>query len=564
MGKVSRPFVVILATVVIAVASLAGTSFADSSASKTAKKKAAIATLAVENPNVSVKKKGSDTFVPATNGQKLRQGDTVQTDATGRATVNYTDSAYTRLDVSTTFTIEKLTQDKGARQIKGSLDTGRTWNRTEALTESGSFEQSGAGATAAVVGTAFSMECKLLPNPDPSALPEKECSFLGVFHQIILKSDGTSEVRDVPENGLCTSTQPTETSAGDLCDAVHELTPDEMAAITWIQENLLRDLTEHNFGPGPILTSFNVVVENGQIVAVTQNPPPTPLPITSASSSSSSSSSSSTTTTTTTTTTTVPPPSINSPKVNISGGGSNANPTPYTVPSGNQDGLVTEDETTVADDNLITFTINVTGPAGHTLKVKFTQLAGGTYGAIQWKDDSNVWHAVLQTDVDNETLFPDSTEFRFLPEQYEPVSDCQTATTAVPENFASCYANYPATVTNNLDGTVSWSTAFKVVAVDETSGKTSDEASIPITIVDDICTEIPNRVACDLITTTTEDGGGGGGFALATVTTDEPQTSATTAATEPPTSADTTPPTAADTAPPTSEDTTTTTSGSDG
>ena len=73
--------------------------------------------------------------------------------------MNYTDESFTRLDVDTEFTIVSLTDDQGNRQIKGSLDSGRTWNRTSALTESESFEQEGAGATAAVVGSASVIEC---------------------------------------------------------------------------------------------------------------------------------------------------------------------------------------------------------------------------------------------------------------------------------------------------------------------------------------------------------------------------------------------------------------------
>jgi len=263
MLRIERSLAVLVVVLSLGlVASVAGTSFAESSASVAAKKTPAIATLAVERPNVTVKKKGSDTFVPATDGQTLRQGDTIQTDATGRATVNYTDDAYTRLDVNTTFTIEKLTEDQGARQIEGSLDTGRTWNRTEALTESGSFEQSGAGATAATTGTAFVVSCLDIPSPLPGVQPTSECTFLGVYHQLVLRSRN-GEVRDVPAFGECTSVN------ADLCDEVHTLTPDEMAAITWVQQNLLRDLTEFNFGPGPIQVSGVLVVEHGQVVSFT-------------------------------------------------------------------------------------------------------------------------------------------------------------------------------------------------------------------------------------------------------------------------------------------------------
>ena len=118
-----------------------------------------LATLKVTTANVEVKKDGTDKFVAAADGDELSQGDTVRTDATGTAEVDYSSDAYTRLDVNTTFKIKKLTNDQGSRQVQGSLEAGQTWNRTAAITESGSFEQEGAGANATVLGTAFSLAC---------------------------------------------------------------------------------------------------------------------------------------------------------------------------------------------------------------------------------------------------------------------------------------------------------------------------------------------------------------------------------------------------------------------
>ena len=146
MIRIARSFAVVLVVVSIGlVAALAGTSFAENSASHVAKKKAAIATLAVEKPNVSVKKKGSDTFVSATDGEKLHEGDTVQTDATGRATVNYTDSAYTRLDVNTTFTIEKLTEDQGRARSRAASTPVARGTAPRRSPRAGRFEESGTG-----------------------------------------------------------------------------------------------------------------------------------------------------------------------------------------------------------------------------------------------------------------------------------------------------------------------------------------------------------------------------------------------------------------------------------
>jgi hypothetical protein len=461
MVRIARSFAVVLVVVSVGlVASLPGTSFAESSASHLAKKKPAIATLAVEKPNVSVKQKGSDTFEPATDGQKLRQGDTVQTDATGRATVNYTDAAYTRLDVNTTFTIAKLTEEKGARQIEGSLDTGRTWNRTEALTESGSFEESGAGATAAVTGTAFSVECHLVPKTDASAAPEKVCSFLGVHHQIVLRSEN-GEVRDIPEFGECTSTQPTEKSPGDLCDTVHQLTPDEMAAIAWIQENLLRDLNEHGFGPGPISVTVQgtLQVQNGQFVSFT----PTSAPVT-------------TTTTTSTSSSPSTPPIIPPPPPVIDA----TNPVglaPYVYPCGAAVaacsaslpvGFTPSPEITAEDEQPVTFVVNVTDPSGLPMTVQFTDLpdngvicapmAGGESGAFPCTGTGAVYGTVvgyqaITSDAANPynttTQFAADTVFVFAPNDEPANPDSQTTLKVTNSAGQSATADVPVTVTED-------------------------------------------------------------------------------------------------------------------
>ncbi|HEY8218453.1 MAG TPA: hypothetical protein VIH82_15045 [Acidimicrobiia bacterium] len=224
-----------------------------------------LATLKIEKANVEVKKKGKRAFKAATEGQKLAEGDTVRTDATGLAEIDYTDDAYTRLDVNTTFTLTKLTEDQGARQIKGSLDSGQTWNRTEAVTESGSFEQSGAGATAAIVGTAFALQCD-----------GAHCTLISAEHTVVWQSDENGEVRFVPQNGLCTS------DGGALCSETRILTDDEMAAIPWIQTNLVKDLLLRGVGSGPFQISGVLVVENGQVVSFTPVSTPAAPPTTAA------------------------------------------------------------------------------------------------------------------------------------------------------------------------------------------------------------------------------------------------------------------------------------------
>src|SRR5262249_13069259 len=156
-------------------------------------------------------------------------GDTIRTDATGQAEIDYTEGSLTRLDVNTTFTIVSLTDDQGHRKVKGSLDSGRTWNRTTALTESESFETSGGGATAAVVGTGYSFECTT----------DGHCTLITVVDGVKYTSDD-GEVRLLQPLEQCDSTEvgPTNT---DLCANPTPVPPDVLAANQWIMQNLFFD-----------------------------------------------------------------------------------------------------------------------------------------------------------------------------------------------------------------------------------------------------------------------------------------------------------------------------------
>ncbi len=217
-----------------------------------------VATLKVERPAVEVKAKGADDFEPATDGQQLRAGDTVRTDATGRAEIDYSAGSYTRLDVNTTFKIVKLTENQGQRQVEGGLESGRTWNRAEDVTESGSFEQSGGGATAAVTGTAFAVECTSL----------SDCTYMAIV-------DVTDLTGKDGEKRTLTPLTECDSDDGALCDEVSDLTPEEIAANAWIQENLLRDLLERGFGPGPFVVGGTLVIQDG-VITFTENPTPPP------------------------------------------------------------------------------------------------------------------------------------------------------------------------------------------------------------------------------------------------------------------------------------------------
>jgi hypothetical protein len=145
----------------------------------------ALANLKITADNVQVKQKGKSSFADAKEGMALKQGDTIKTDATGLAEIDYTDGSITRLANGTVFTISKLTSDKGGRQTQGTLSVGETWNRAAKVSETGSFEVKAGGTTAAVQGTAFVAKCV----PDSSGSQEVDCSFTAVVDDIKVDSD---------------------------------------------------------------------------------------------------------------------------------------------------------------------------------------------------------------------------------------------------------------------------------------------------------------------------------------------------------------------------------------
>ncbi len=156
----------------------------------------ALAKLKVTADNVQIKQKGKSTFVDATDGMALKQGDTLKTDTAGLAEIDYTDGSITRLANSTVFTISVLTNEKGGRQTQGTLSVGETWNRAAKVSETGSFEVKAGGTTAAVEGTAFVAKCT--PNSDGSQAVD--CTFTAVVDDIKVDSDlwDVTSVTDTP------------------------------------------------------------------------------------------------------------------------------------------------------------------------------------------------------------------------------------------------------------------------------------------------------------------------------------------------------------------------------
>jgi hypothetical protein len=144
-----------------------------------------LASLKITANNVQIKQKGKSTFVDAKNGMSLKQGDTIKTDASGRAEIDYTDGSLTRLAGSTVFALSKLTNERGGRQTQGTLSVGQTWNRAAKVSETGSFEVKAGGTTAAVEGTAFVATC----TPKTDGSQAVDCTFTAVVDNIKVDSD---------------------------------------------------------------------------------------------------------------------------------------------------------------------------------------------------------------------------------------------------------------------------------------------------------------------------------------------------------------------------------------
>ena len=173
-------FLVACALIVAGVVAIGGSAGAKSSSSDKT-----LASLKITADQVSIKTKGASDFVAAKDGQALHQGDTIKTDASGRAQIDYTDGSLTRLGASTVFTISKLTNQRGGRQTQGTLSVGETWNRAAKVSETGSFEVKAGGTTAAVEGTAFVVKCV----PQDNGQQQVSCTVTAVVDNIHVSSD---------------------------------------------------------------------------------------------------------------------------------------------------------------------------------------------------------------------------------------------------------------------------------------------------------------------------------------------------------------------------------------
>ena len=229
----------------------------------TKKQAAVLARLKVMGPVVSVKPAGKKTFVTAKDNQVLRQGDSIKTDTAGLAEIDYTDGSLTRLGNATRFTLTTLTNKQGGRQTKGTLGVGQTWNRAAEVAETGSFEVTAGGATAAVEGTAFSYACHKVAS-------QLVCEVVDVV----------DNVKVVASNGAVTPLGPATTvplTDGVPSGDVAELSFEDLASNSFIANNVTLD---YFTGKGAGFDEFPapIVIAPRRTAPTTLPPPETNLP----------------------------------------------------------------------------------------------------------------------------------------------------------------------------------------------------------------------------------------------------------------------------------------------
>jgi len=114
------------------------------------------ATLTAFVPQVSVSH-GGGAFAPAPSGTLVNPGDSVQTDAKGRAQIELPDGTITRLASSTTITLTSshFAKDGNLHDVSILDKIGRTLNTVQHLAGGASFQVVGNTTTASVRGTIF-------------------------------------------------------------------------------------------------------------------------------------------------------------------------------------------------------------------------------------------------------------------------------------------------------------------------------------------------------------------------------------------------------------------------
>jgi hypothetical protein len=116
----------------------------------------AVGVLAVSLPNVSVAHNGGS-YATAVTGTLIQPGDSVKTDAKGRAAIQLPDGTVTRLATNTeiTLTSAHFGRDGNLKDASWNEKVGRTLHSVQRLVAGASYKVSGQSAVASVRGTRF-------------------------------------------------------------------------------------------------------------------------------------------------------------------------------------------------------------------------------------------------------------------------------------------------------------------------------------------------------------------------------------------------------------------------
>ncbi|HYL07708.1 MAG TPA: FecR family protein, partial [Candidatus Udaeobacter sp.] len=119
-------------------------------------------TLTVYQQATSVAHGSSANFVAAKTGDGVQAGDSIQTDARGRAGVTLPDGTLTRLAGNTTIRLDAahFTKNGNLHDVKFTQQIGRTLTNVQHLVSGSTFDVAGAHATATVRGTRFEVYIK--------------------------------------------------------------------------------------------------------------------------------------------------------------------------------------------------------------------------------------------------------------------------------------------------------------------------------------------------------------------------------------------------------------------
>jgi hypothetical protein len=118
--------------------------------------------LTVYQPASSLKHGSGGSFAAAPSGSTVQPGDSVQTDAKGRASVTLPDGTMMRLASTTTITLDSahFTKTGTLHDAKILQQIGRTFTNVQHLVSGATFQVAGQSATATVRGTKFEVYIK--------------------------------------------------------------------------------------------------------------------------------------------------------------------------------------------------------------------------------------------------------------------------------------------------------------------------------------------------------------------------------------------------------------------